>query len=169
MAKRRFGRSSIPPAALVGLQLLADERPLSAARLLDGSYAVATDRRLLIPDTDGVRGIRWEQVAVATWEDGVLNVRETGGPEGLGRTHVIRLRDEGALPETVRERVQASILISEHVALAGRKGAWISGRRSPGSDAVLWTVTFDPGLDPGDPTLRAAADEQVARFKQMVQ
>ncbi len=136
---------------------------------MDGSYAVATDRRLLVPDLDGVRGIPWEQVAVATWDEGVLNVRETGGPDGPGRTHVIRLDDESALPETVRERVQASIVISEHVALVGRKGARISGRRSPGSDAVTWTVTFDPGLDPRDPALQAAADEQVARFKAMVQ
>jgi hypothetical protein len=168
VVRRRFGRS-VAPAALADIELLGDERPLSTARLMDGSYAVATDRRLLVPVTDGVRGIPWEQVAVATWDDGVLNVRETGGPEGPGRTHVIRLDDEGALPETVRERVQASIVISEHVALAGRRGARISGRRPPGSDAVTWTVTFDPALDPRDPALQAAADEQVARFKQMLQ
>jgi hypothetical protein len=162
-------RSSVPPAALAGVELLADEHPLTAARLLDGSYAVATDRRLLIPEAGGTRGIRWEQIAVATWGEGVLNVRETGGSDGPGRTHILRLGDEVELPQTVRERVQASIVISEHVALIGRKGALISGRRAPGSDAVSWTVTFDPGLDPHDPRLRAAADEQVERFRQLVQ
>ena len=105
----------------------------------------------------------WERVAAATWEDPELRLVTTGSRE----THTLTLDDSGLLPEVIRERVQASILVSEHVQLTAGGGARFSARRSPTADAeVRWTVTFDDGLDPQDVTLRQLADGELARMRQ---
>ena len=69
------------------------------------------------------------------------------------------------MPPTLRERVTASIALSEHVDFAGGAGARITARRVPGKDGLTWNVVFDPGLDPGDPDLRRSADAAIAQLK----
>jgi hypothetical protein len=64
--------------------------------------------------------------------------------------------------------VTASIVVSERVVLTGGDqpaGARITGRRMADDDRLHWTVLFDPGIDPSDPTMRAAADRELARMR----
>ena len=77
--------------------------------------------------------------------------------------HRVRLdADLGRLPEVVRERVTASIVIQHHVELVGERGARLLARRVPGTTDLRWSVVFDAGLDPADPELRRRADEALA-------
>ena len=75
--------------------------------------------------------------------------------------------EHGLVPQTVRDRVTASIVVTEHVPLAGSAGARVTARRSPvGDGGVTWNVVFDTGLDASDPGLRAAADAAIERLRE---
>jgi hypothetical protein len=50
-------------------------------------------------------------------------------------------------------------VVQQRVDLARRRGFTVVGRLSPGGDGpVTWAFELDPGVDPDDPTVRAAAD-----------
>jgi hypothetical protein len=158
------------------MQMARGERVLAASRAADGSYLLATDRALhhappvaepgrasrggIAAATESESLGRWrlpyEDILRAEWDDetGALRVWEPSLPAGQTE---IPLPSPGALPETVRERVTATVVVSQHVPLRGRQGVWLSARRAPGAAAVHWTALFDAGLDPSDPGLRALA------------
>jgi len=163
---RFFRRAALPRPAIAGLKLAPGERVLAHAPDDTGGVVAATERCLVlpVPDADPLR-LPWEQVAKATWEDGQLLVTEVGDAAGPGPLHRLRLSDPGLLPETVRERVSASIVISRHVRLAGKAGVLLAARRRPGSNQVTWTLTFDPGVDHADPAVLARAKAELARLR----
>jgi hypothetical protein len=117
---------------------------------------VATTTALHLPVvTGGFTRVAWESVDQATWKDGWLHVQETPA----GAEHHVRLTDPGSVPETVRERVTATIAVSHQAALPGGGRVRIAGRRPATGGDVRWTFVFDPGLDPDDPGLRAQAEQ----------
>src|SRR5919197_442743 len=136
------------------------EHILAHAAARDGSYVVATDRALHLPTPDGSIRLPWERVEQAAWQDGWLHIRENAG----AAEHHIRLTDPGSVPETVQERVTATIVINHQARLPGGERVRIVGRRPPGGD-VRWTFVFDAGLDPDDPELRAQAGRLLATLR----
>jgi hypothetical protein len=78
---------------------------------------------------------------------------------GGGEQHHVGLAEAGAVPETIQERVTATIVVSRHGALPGGGGVRIVGRRGRDGADTRWTFVFDPGLDPADPGLRAQAEQ----------
>jgi hypothetical protein len=153
------------PAPLRRQDLLKPrERVLAVARLSGGGYAAATPDALVVADGPGSRRLPWHQVASAAFvpDAGELVLDELTTPSRRLR---LRLAEPGSLPETVRERVRSNIVVSEHVALIGRSGARIIGRRTPDSDALTWQLVFDAGLDPADPAVRARAEQALARLR----
>lgn len=144
-------RKSVPD----GVVLSRGERVLAI-----GGEAVATDAALHLGGTEEATRLPWERVEQATWQDGVLIVREVGG-----RRHSLRLEKPGSVPETVRERVTATVVVSQHVKLPGG-GVRIVGRRPPRADGALrWAFVFDSGLDPADPGLRAQAEQALEEIR----
>ncbi|HEU5157673.1 MAG TPA: hypothetical protein VFU43_11815 [Streptosporangiaceae bacterium] len=138
------------------------EHILAFAATRDGSHVVATDRALHLPGpSDGFVRLPWESVEQAAWRDGWLHVRATAD----AGEHHIRLTDPGSVPETVQERVTATIVVNHQAALPGGGHVRIVGRRRPGGDAVRWTFVFDAGLDPDDPELRAQAGHLLAGLR----
>lgn len=130
----------------------AGERVLAWARCADGP-AVATRGALLLPGQDR---LPWESVEHAAWSAPTLTVTAV---DGTVRT--ADCSDPGALPEVVRERVTASVIGETHVELRRGRGVRLVARRTePGG--VRWSTTFDPGLDPSDPELAAAAQAALA-------
>jgi hypothetical protein len=140
------------------------ERLLAWGRLRDGGVVVCTLVALHAP---AFGRVPWDRVERAAWSDGVLEV-VIKSPAGH---QVARLdfAETGQVPTVVRERVQWSVLASQHVILARPEGpsggAQISARRSPETGEVTWGVVFDPGLDAQDPEWRRAADEAVAALR----
>jgi hypothetical protein len=114
---------------------------------------VATDAALHLPAA-GLR-LPWERIEQASWKDGWLHVREVG----RAGEHHLRLTEPGGVPETVQERVTATIAINHREKLPGGGSVRIVGRRPPRGDAIRWTFVFDAGLDPDDPGLRAQAEQ----------
>jgi hypothetical protein len=137
------------------------------------SSLVATETTLVLPEDDGVRRtagadlrVPWDRILRASWEPEIVEV--TAQPETGGRPVVHRVRisgEPGVLPEVVRERVTASLVVQHHALLDGEKGARFVARRVPGSTDLRWSVVFDSGLDPSDPLLRARADQILADLR----
>ncbi|XRQ03412.1 hypothetical protein ACN3XK_43330 [Actinomadura welshii] len=152
----RLRRGTLPPAVRDQLDLQRGERVLAAAPTRGGSHVTATTTALHVPTAEGgFTRIPWERVDHATWQDGRLHVQETSaGPE-----HRIGLTDPGSVPETVRERVTATIAVSHQAELPGGGRVRIAGRRPTGGGDVRWTFVFEAGLDPADPGLRAQAEQ----------
>jgi hypothetical protein len=157
--EHRWGR---PQAASAEPWVSRDERVLSRAITADGHDVVATDHALYLPET--IR-IGWERVEHAAWREGVLSVWELVVDDEEPRAHHVRLAEPRALPETVRERVRASIVISHHVPLRDRLGVRVVARRAIGKDDVTWMLVFDSELDPNDPGLRAAAEQALEQIR----
>jgi hypothetical protein len=154
--------SGVPQAVKTALRLARGERVLAASRAADDSYIVATGRALYrgwgrpgSPE-DGHWRLPYEDILRVVWDDEaeLLRVWEPSLPDGYTE---VPLPDPGAVPETVRERVTSTLVVSHHVPLQGKRGVWLSARRSPAESEVRWTMLFDAGLDPTDPGLRTLA------------
>ncbi len=150
-----WGSRSLPAEA--GVTLEPGERVLVHARTPDGTYVVATDRALRLP---GEEPLPWYRIDRAMWDEEGLRIVATDGAERW-----LALPEPGRLPEAVRERVTSSILASRHVSLGNRGGVRLVARRVPGQDTAEWEFVFDPGLDPADPGLRAAAEQALEELR----
>ncbi|RJK97226.1 hypothetical protein D5H78_07185 [Vallicoccus soli] len=116
---------------------------------------------MLLAAGPGWDRLPWHEVLAATWDDerGALAVESVRG------AREVVLGEPGLLPETVRERVQSSIVLTRHVPVLGRRGVRVVARRVPGRDGLLWQEVADPGVDPADPRVRAAVDLEQRRLR----
>jgi hypothetical protein len=133
----------------------------------DGSTVVATDDALWLPPgpVPGPERVPWDLVLRVSWQPGRFELVSQERPGARADTRQVPVADVGSLPGVIKERVNASIVVARQVALDGDRGARIVARRTPGSTELRWSVVFDPGLDPRDPELRAAADEALAALR----
>ena len=123
-------------------------------------YLVATDRALYLNEA-GER-LAWDRITKATWDEPILELVVAGPPTRRLRLTVDR---SGDLPAAVRDRVTASVVVSERLDLGGGQGATAVARRSSEDGSIRWSVVFDRGLDPSDPTLREAADSALSDLR----
>lgn len=139
------------------------ERLLSWARVQPAGVALATDAALYLPVPDMLR-LGWDLIVKATFTDAaVLVVEGRADPRGRDRAWRVVLADPGSLPTVIYERVTSSVVVSERLILRGELGARVVARRA--GEGLRWTVTFDAGLDPLDPALRADADAALAELR----
>ncbi|GGO66501.1 hypothetical protein [Nonomuraea cavernae] len=139
----------LPSDVRKSLAIEPGERVLTFAGA-DGGYVVATDRALFL--SDGTR-VPYETIDRASWDDEGLRVVTADG-----RSHRERVGEPRLLPETLRERVNSTIVVNKRVLLP-RGGVRLVARRRPGGEVLGWTLVFDDGLDPDDPGLRAQAEQ----------
>lgn len=155
---------------LPDLPLEPGERVLVVARHGGSVAAVATTRALFHRSAgDGGEFVRTPFVSVlgARWLPEtttlVLELVEQREPV------FVELDDPGLLPETVRERVQASIVVTSRVAVQGRRGITVGGRRQPdGEGPMSWQVSYDAGLDPQDPRVEEVVQVTLRRLEEQV-
>jgi hypothetical protein len=156
-------RLRLPDDVRAALPLQKGEHVLAAAQCVDGTWAVATDRALFVGETR----VEWADIAHAEWDDeaSLLRIDEmrTSGAAASGRR--LPFEDPGFLPETVHERVRASIVTSRHIRIRGRAGVRVVARRVTGSDELRWQVVLDRGLDPEDPQVQALAQAALAELR----
>jgi hypothetical protein len=139
------------------------ERLLAAARAADGTWLIGTRAALVLVRPQGqAQRLAWEEVAHADWDrdQDRLRVVELADFGVAPVVHELSLEDPGLVLDLVRERVTASVLLTRRVAVERRRGLTVIARRAPGgSDPVTWSYELDPGLDPDDPLVRAAAEQ----------
>lgn len=134
---------------------------LAVAHTRDGTAVAASVTALHLPVPDGMHvRLPWESIDHASWQDGWLHVRQSGGDE-----HHLWLTEPGSVPEAVQERITTTVVFSTYAALPGSGGVRIVGRRAPGGDGLTWTFAFDSGLDPDDPGLRAQAEQLLEELR----
>jgi hypothetical protein len=150
----RPGRLKLPGAIARALRLEPGERSLAWATDTSGRWYVGTDRALYLPDTDGHRRLRWEQVERADWQhdSDVLTVLEIGDEATDGTRTSIEVAEPGRLLELIQERVTKSVVLTSYTPIEGRQGVSVVARRSPtGRGPITWSYVLSRGLDPADP------------------
>ncbi len=161
------------------------ERVLAWAAATDGGVVAGTRDAAYLPG--GLR-LPWEQVEAAEWdvEAGRLVVTEVGSWGTVRAVHSVALAvpedeagagaqaeptgagstgagDPRSLLQLVRERVTASVVSQRHVAVRGRAGVRVVGRRATSGDrSISWLLEYDEGVDPDDPRVARLADEALA-------
>lgn len=152
-------RGGLPDGARAQLGLSPGERVLAVARQIDGRWLVGTDRAFV---GEGFR-VPWVDVAHAQWlpAEQVLMLDPVPGAFEAIR---VRVQEPGRLPETVHERVMASIVVTTRVAVSGAGGVRIVGRRGD-AGPLVWQVVPDAGVDPAAEDVRSAAEETVQRLR----
>jgi hypothetical protein len=160
----RVGRRTRPE-----VEVAAGERLLAWAPLVEGGWVAGTRDALYL------RGSRvpWEQVQAADWDrdEGRLRVSEVGTWGEPRPQHEMAIpdsatKDADRLLQLLRERVTASVLLTRHVPVTGRRGVRVVARRAPsGRSDVAWVYEYDEGIDPDDPFVRAAAETALAAAK----
>jgi hypothetical protein len=160
----RSVRRARPP-----IEVAAGERLLAWVPVGNSDWVGGTRDALYVP---GAR-VPWEQVQAADWDrdEGRLVVTEVGTWGQPRPRHALTIpesatKDADRLLQLVRERVTASVLLSRHVRVSGRRGVRVVARRAPsGRSEVQWFYEYDEGIDPDDPVARAAAETALARAK----
>jgi hypothetical protein len=140
-----FTRRERPPTVP---GLAKDERVLSWADTDDDQLVVATPLGVWWPEPDGPRRIVWQHIDRAIWRDGALMIVEGDVVDDLllvDRAPVTaRLARPRDLPPTIRKRVEANIVRTELLSIAGGAVRFV-GRRQPGKDGVTWWAHLEPG------------------------
>ena len=157
-----FRRSPLPDDVRQALSPARGERPLAAAELVGDAWAVATTAELAVVQA-GAAGppavvLRrpWADVDRAAFdpERGVLTVEWVdAAPDTL-----LRLvdADRAAFPQTLRERVQWSVVISETVSVPGGE-VRVAVRRT--ADGTLFSqAVAGPGVDLAEPAVARVVD-----------
>lgn len=134
--------------------LAPGERVLAAAPLTGGGWLVASDRGLLAV---GLR-VGWSTIIHAQWYDDESRLSVTWLAPAVAHERSLMIEEPGRLPETVHERVTATILLSRRVQLPDRRGVRVVARRQPGCDDLRWQVVPDPGVDASAPVVSARVE-----------
>jgi hypothetical protein len=148
----------LPDDARATLGLAPEERVLSAARLPGRDWIAATDQSLAAAQWRA----DWVAVTHAQWYDDTSTLDIAWLDDaGERQARSLLLAEPGRLPETVHERVTATILLSRQLAVSGRSGVRVVARQQPSSDEVQWQVVADPGVDAADPQVSARVAEAI--------
>lgn len=156
------------------LPLQRGERILVSSPDVHGRWLVATDRALHVPASEGdsFERIPWEQVERGEWdhEADILRIRRIAPFGEPVDEKVLRLEHSEPLLRLIRERVTASVIISQHVPLPGAsyggRGVRVVARRPPGSaEELTWSLVFDEGLDPSDPAVLDLAEQALSAVR----
>ena len=158
-----FHRRDEPPADVVAL-LPRDERVVSWADLAGGGVLLATPSGLWWPDADPPRLIGWQHVTKAIWRDARLSVIEADVVDDLllvDRDPVtVEIEVPRDLPPVVRKRVEANVVHSEVLPLAGGSARFVA-RRVPGRDGLCWWARLE-GATRDTPQVRADVSARLA-------
>jgi hypothetical protein len=165
-----FRRRASAPPPIPGLDLEPKEKVLAAGETSSGPL-VATTHRLVVPTGEGPRSLAWPDVERASWDSDAeeLLVVETAPVGSRPRRHRLQVGEARTVLHVLREQVNASVVVSRHIALVGPKGVRVSGRRRPGEQSLMWKVAVDTGVDADDPAIRADIDRAIAQVRAEVE
>ena len=171
---RPFGARRRPPLpAPVEAVVRSDgERALAWAGDGQGTTVVAGRHRLHVvrevPDgpPQHLLDRPWHLVDTGSWvgEDTALRVTWV---DRHPPTRLV-LPDPGLLPETLRERVQASVVLSEVLDLGAKRSAKVVVRRVLATGQLVSQAVLGPGVRIDDPGVRDAVGAGLVRVREQV-
>jgi len=167
---RRAPRPDLPPAIEKALELAKGERLLAFA--VDdntGGYVVATTYALAV-FTSSVERIlrrRWLSVDAGAWEPVTATLTVTWA-DGR-RACQWSFRDQQTLlPETVRERVQASVVLSTRLNLGDRRTGRVAIRQDFATRELIPQTILGRYARADDPEVQAHVQAALAHLRDQV-
>jgi hypothetical protein len=162
-------RDRLPADVRAALGLPGSERPLSWAHdEVSGATVVATTHGLYAVDPAGTRTLArpWHLVDTGSWSADLFQLTVTW-VDGTGADQWV-FREPTMLPETLRERVQASVVIAQQVELGPRRSARAVIRQDLTSGELVQQVVLGRGVRPGDPEVEEATSAALAYLREQV-
>jgi hypothetical protein len=167
---RRVPRPDLPPAIENALELAKGERVLAFA--VDdntGGYVVATTYALAV-FTSSVERIlrrRWLSVDAGAWEPVTATLTVTWA-DGR-RAGQWSFRDQQTLlPETVRERVQASVVLATRLNLGDRRTGRVAVRQDFATRELIPQTILGRYARADDPEVQAHVQAALAHLRDQV-
>ena len=162
----RRRRSPLPDAARAAVPLDAGERVLAWARDDEtGSHIVATTHHLVLVAGDDVLGWRrpWHEVEAGTWQGESSLLTVTWVDQGTPSQWLVT--EPSMIQQTLRERVQASVVLADEFRTAGRRTVRVVLRQELGTGAIVEQVIAGKGARVDDPAVAAEAARHLARLR----
>ncbi|MHB8300243.1 MAG: hypothetical protein ACYDDW_17170 [Dermatophilaceae bacterium] len=170
---RRAPRPDLPPAIAKAVDLAKGERVLAFA--VDdntGAYVVATTYALAVVTSTTVTSTaertlrrRWLSVDAGSWEPETLTVTWADGR----RAGQWSFRDQQSLlPETLRERVQASVVLSTRLTLGDRRMGRVAIRQDFATRELIAQTILGRYARADDPEVQAHVQAALAHLRDQV-
>lgn len=165
----RLRRTTTPDLVRHAVPLGAGERVLaSAPDETSGGRVVATTHHLAFVDAAGALGWRrpWHEVDSATWQgdSSLLTVLWVGHR----RPAQWLVREPSRLQETLRERVQASVVLADEFLTEGRRRVRVVIRQDLATGDLLEQVIPGRGADLSDPEVAREVAERLVTLRSEV-
>ena len=159
----------LPSQVRTALRLGSGERVLSWGREdASGTTIVGTNHALYAVDASGKRTLHrpWHEVDAGSWsaELATLTVTWVDG----SRPAQWVLGSTSLLPETLRERVQASVVLAQRVDLGPRRTAKVALRQDLGAGGLVEQVVFGKGARADDAELHERTRAALAYLREQV-
>ena len=154
---------AVPPEVTTALGLTRADRILAWSPLVGGGAAVATvdGLRVLTPRGTPVVG-SWVEVDHAAWDADSRTVAVWWTGKRVATP--LEVEDDSRLPEVIRERVQASVLLTGTVEVPGGRQVRVALRRSH-DGTVSAQALPPPGVRLDDPGVAERVSAAVAELR----
>jgi hypothetical protein len=168
--KRKTSRAQLAPAIVAALDLSKGERVLASA--VDdntGGYVVATTYALAVvsPTVERVVRRRWLSVDAGSWEPETATLTVTWADGG--RPGQWSFRDQRTLlPETLRERVQASVVLATRLTLGDRRTGRVAIRQDFATRELIAQTILGRYARADDPEVQAHVQAALAHLRDQV-
>ena len=159
----------LPTQVREAVGLAGGERVLSWAREeASGASVVATNHALYAVDAVGVRTLArpWHEVDGGTWSPELTQLTVTW-VDGSRPSQWV-LGATSLLPETLRERVQASVVLSQRIELGPRRSARVVLRQDLATGDLVEQVVRSRGVRGDDAKMAARTDAALAYLREQV-
>ena len=163
----------LPDAVKQALALGPRERVLSfaaeeAGGRPTGTTVVATTHGLYAVDATGTRVVArpWHEVDAGSWSAELHQLTVTWVDRATPAQWV--LGDSSLLPETLRERVQASVVLAQKLEVGPRRSARAVIRQDLATGDLVEQVVLGRNVRADDPEVALAADEALDYLREQV-
>jgi hypothetical protein len=167
-----FGRRRRPPLPAdvrTAVPLDGAESVLAWARdELTGGHVVATTHHLAFVTADGALAwLRpWHEAETGTWQGETSLLTVTWADRGPAAQW--RLTEPSLVQQTLRERVQASVVLADEFRAPNRRTVRVVIRQDLATGALVEQTIPGKGVDLTDPRVAAEAAERLARLRSEV-
>ena len=168
--RRSPSRPALLPAITAACGLARHERVLAFG--IDdntGGYVVATSFALVVvrPNAERVFRRRWLAVDAGSWEPETATLTVTWADGGRGAQW--SFRDQPTrLPETLRERVQASVVIARRLNLGDRRNGRVAIRQDFETRELVPQTILGRYTRADDPEVAAHVEAALAHLRDQV-
>jgi hypothetical protein len=159
----------LPAPVRRAVSTASGERVLSSGRdATTDAHVVATNQRVVVvsPAGEVLLDRPWHDVDAGTWSSELQQLTVTW-VDG-SRPAQWSLGAASMVPETLRERVQASVVLAHRVDLGPRRNARVVIRQDLASGALLEQVVTGRGVRADDPEVEAATQAALADLREQV-